>query len=317
MHDALRRRLMTSTIACFVMVLAAGNSHRTDPGRIIQLASADTSCATIGLTPAGDQPRISAQARAWIGCYDGNFGAPCAEACVATVNHVVHKALSKWLGNDPAVNNTDVLRANGDVTALLTQISALPGDFMIVDSADGKNAHIGVCLDLGCTDVISNGSSTCRFVFRSSHNARFAYPGSPYNGGIARYYRAVTKRSTGGPVAPVHNAFGDLSPLPTYVTPALAVVKAACLTKNSDMVLGRWVYAKGHLLCTTSDKFTGGQQFYTEVSPGKFLLSNAGGGTFSADDLVNQSAAVSHNALARRPIDRATAEAMLRSVSAP
>jgi hypothetical protein len=138
------------------------------------------------------QSAIAAQALKWIGQSDSGFGAPCRDACVVTVNNVVHAATGKWLGGESTVSNVDPLRKNGDVTSI-SQADAIPGDFLIVDSANGKDGHIGICLNQGCSNVISNSSTHCTFTFESDDNARFSYTGSPYNDGTPSYWRAVLK----------------------------------------------------------------------------------------------------------------------------
>ncbi|MGH7708710.1 MAG: hypothetical protein ACREM6_12425 [Vulcanimicrobiaceae bacterium] len=147
------------------------------------------------------QAKIAAFAHCWKGRSDRRWlshGAKCSAGCVYTVNGIVHRATGMYLGGDASVNNVDPLRNDGDV-APIPQSESMPGDFMIVDSSDNQEGHIGICEDEGCTDVISNSSSYCTFTFDSPDNHRFGYPGSPgspaspYNGGNATYWRAVLK----------------------------------------------------------------------------------------------------------------------------
>lgn len=146
--------------------------------------------------PAYPQPFIAAEAEKWINQSDQAFAdgqhANCKNGCLVTVNGLVYIATGKFLGGEANVTNLDDLRTNGDVTQI-AQKNAVPGDFLIVDSVNKLYAHIGICRNVGCTNVISNSSTHCTFTFESDNDARFAYPTSPYNGGIATYWRAVLK----------------------------------------------------------------------------------------------------------------------------
>jgi hypothetical protein len=114
-------------------------------------------------------------------------GVSCSVACVYTVNSIVHDATGEYLC-DAGLANTDQVKPCGQ-TALVSQATSRAGDFIIVDSTNGKDAHIGICLNSGCTQMNSNSSSQCTFTFR---NPNFDYPGSPYHNGYITYWRMIS-----------------------------------------------------------------------------------------------------------------------------
>jgi hypothetical protein len=142
------------------------------------------------MTPALKQDIVNLAAQ-WKGPgvhYDGSFGAPCSDACVVTVNNLVHAATGHYLGSSN-VADTDTLKANGSISQIKPPTNPMPGDLMIVDSPNGKDAHIGVCETSGCTDVISNSSGDCYFDFDST--TQFNYTTSPYPTGSAVTYWSI------------------------------------------------------------------------------------------------------------------------------
>ena len=112
-------------------------------------------------------------------------GADCGDGCVYTVNGIVHLATGSWLCGSSATDNTDVVKKCDNVSQV-TDGSQAAGDLVIVDSADLKEAHIGICLNSGCTQMNSNSSQNCTFTFDDEN---FDYPGSPYTGGTVTYWR--------------------------------------------------------------------------------------------------------------------------------
>lgn len=85
------------------------------------------------------------------------------EACAFMVNKVVYSATGKTLGSNsnyvPSVED-DLRSSRGFQVA---QSSAAPGDIII---AKGQ-AHIGICMNFGCTAVLSNSSSKASFSWQS------------------------------------------------------------------------------------------------------------------------------------------------------
>lgn len=114
-------------------------------------------------------------------------GVSCAVACVYTVNNIVHDATGEYLCG-PGLATTDQVKSCAQ-TALVSQATSRAGDFIIVDSLNGKDAHIGICLNTGCTQMNSNSSTNCTFTF---NNPKFDYPGSPYHNGYVTYWRMIS-----------------------------------------------------------------------------------------------------------------------------
>lgn len=113
-------------------------------------------------------------------------GTSCRVGCVYTVNGIIQQATGETLcGN---INNTDQIKSCAQ-TALVSQATSMAGDLIIVDSPDGKDGHVGVCLNNGCTQMNSNSSSHCTFTFS---NKNFDYPGSPYHNGYITYWRMIS-----------------------------------------------------------------------------------------------------------------------------
>gem|GEM_PF-6781780 len=96
------------------------------------------------------------------------------------MNNIVNDATGEYLCGPDLMNTDQVKRCSQ--TALVSQATSKAGDFIIVDSTDGKDAHIGICLNNGCTQMNSNSSSKCTFTFT---NQNFDSPGSPYTNGFA------------------------------------------------------------------------------------------------------------------------------------
>jgi hypothetical protein len=112
-------------------------------------------------------------------------GADCQEGCVYTVNGLVGQATGSYMCGDSTLYSTDQVKKCSNVSQI-TDGSQGAGDLIIVDSTNGRDAHIGVCLNSGCTSMNSNSSSNCTFTFG---NENFDYQGSPYTGGAITYWR--------------------------------------------------------------------------------------------------------------------------------
>jgi hypothetical protein len=88
------------------------------------------------------------------------------QACAWMVNKVVYAATGKTLGANPDyVPSVEADLASGSGYRV-SQSNANAGDIVI---AKGQ-AHIGICLNTGCTRVLSNSSSRARFVWESDIN---------------------------------------------------------------------------------------------------------------------------------------------------
>lgn len=133
--------------------------------------------------------RILAKAISQDGVSDRAFvppGTSCAVGCVYTVNGIIQLATGEKLCGD--ISNTDQIKGCAQ-TALVSQATSKAGDLIIVDSINGKDAHVGICLNSGCTQMNSNSSRNCTFTFG---NQNFDYPGSPYHNGYVTYWRMIS-----------------------------------------------------------------------------------------------------------------------------
>jgi hypothetical protein len=128
-------------------------------------------------TPRGD---IGAAAEAYT-----NSGASTAAgpgdgrlACAWAVNKVLENAgVPPIDGNSVALMETNLI--NGRGTAI-SQGSAGPGDIVI----EANKGHVGICANVGCTQVVSNSSSNKSFTWKSGTD--FA---PSYGNGPGRIYR--------------------------------------------------------------------------------------------------------------------------------
>lgn len=101
-------------------------------------------------------------------------------ACAWAVNKVLVKA-----GHKPLGANTDYVPSveadlQGGRGELIGRKWAKPGDVVIA----GSQAHIGLCMNQGCTQVLSNSSSRAKFSWRSGTDFDGYYGGS-----ASRIYR--------------------------------------------------------------------------------------------------------------------------------
>lgn len=130
----------------------------------------------------------------------GLHGATGDEACMASINEVLLRAGIVPLGAGAQGSNyipSAILP--GVSSGRLVQIAqpqTVPGDLEVRHSLGdsytgiGGDEHVGVCLTYGCTQVLSNHSSTCIFSWQSSPD--MCYAGSPYCGGYSDYFRVIS-----------------------------------------------------------------------------------------------------------------------------
>jgi hypothetical protein len=121
------------------------------------------------------------------GTNNGNLG------CAGMVNYVLNTAGIQTLGGGPpygslAVAGVEQALQSGRGTAVSAS-EAQPGDINIIDM--GGKAHIGICLNVGCTEVVSNSSSRAvrgesSFVWVSD-----GYFTPSYGGGRRAIYRVT------------------------------------------------------------------------------------------------------------------------------
>ena len=137
--------------------------------------------------PSGNiQQRIASAALAYKGSSTASGPGGGNVACAWAVNNVLRNARVGTVDGDSVVDMEKVLvQGRG---ARINQSQAVPGDLVILLQArtsSGKvGNHVGICLNTGCTQVISNSSSKKTFSWVSGSTF------SPsYTGGTPRFYR--------------------------------------------------------------------------------------------------------------------------------
>ncbi|HRH55446.1 MAG TPA: pilin [Candidatus Paceibacterota bacterium] len=114
--------------------------------------------------PSGDiQARICTAAQGYRGANTSAGPANGILACAWAVNNVLRNANVGTLDGD-SVRSMEAAILAGRGT-LITQQSGVCGDLVIVT---GTRNHVGICLNAGCTQVISNSSSRQSFLWTSS-----------------------------------------------------------------------------------------------------------------------------------------------------
>ncbi|MEM1278527.1 MAG: glycoside hydrolase family 19 protein [Cyanobacteria bacterium P01_H01_bin.152] len=109
-------------------------------------------------------------------------------ACAGTVNYILHDAGIATLGGGPPYGSLAVLGIEdailGGRGVQVSEAEAQPGDLNIIDM--GNKGHIGICLNVGCTQVISNSSSRASFAWESD-----GWFTPSYGGGRRAIYRVT------------------------------------------------------------------------------------------------------------------------------
>jgi hypothetical protein len=141
-------------------------------------------CAEGGLgkaLPAGETNQSIYESMGNMGSFDTSMGPDGGNlACAWSVNRVLSNAGIQPLGSNPDyVPSVEADLQNGQ-GAQVTQSEAQAGDIVI----EGSQAHIGICLNEGCTQVRSNSSSRAQFAWNSDFNFN-----GFYGGGSSRVYR--------------------------------------------------------------------------------------------------------------------------------
>ncbi|MEL6777776.1 MAG: hypothetical protein AAFO06_11010 [Cyanobacteria bacterium J06597_16] len=147
-------------------------------------AGAGKRCVGNGLSkaaPAGAVNQGIYKSMGSMGNFDTSMGPDGGNlACAWAVNRVLANAGVQPLGNNPNyVPSVEADLQNGRGSQV-AQGEAQAGDIVI----EGSQAHIGICLNDGCTQVRSNSSSRARFAW----NSDFDFNGF-YGGGRSRVYR--------------------------------------------------------------------------------------------------------------------------------
>jgi hypothetical protein len=95
-------------------------------------------------------------------------------ACAWAVNNVLAEAGIAPL-DSTSVQSMENALTSGDRGTLVDPSQAVPGD-IVIQAQDG---HVGVCLNNGCTQVLSNSSSNASFTWVSNTSFSPSYSGGP------------------------------------------------------------------------------------------------------------------------------------------
>lgn len=193
--------MITNVIVGFVILLAAwlivdtvikifiskdGEIPGYGPWNEIQCVDQPAPTPTATSTPsgpttgAGVSGNIAATAEQMFGFNTAGGPGDGSVACAWAVNKVLAAANIAPLDGD-SVRSMESALTSGRGTRV-DQSSAKPGDIVIV--TDGSRAHTGICLNAGCTRVVSNSSSNKSFSWVSGPDFR-----PSYSAGVGRIYR--------------------------------------------------------------------------------------------------------------------------------
>lgn len=103
-------------------------------------------------------------------------------ACAWAVNEVFKDAGLRPIGNSAVRNMESAMQAGRGFR--MAQNSARCGDVVIL--TESRGSHVGICLNAGCTSVLSNSSSRRSFTWRSAPDFR-----PSYKSGAFRIYRVT------------------------------------------------------------------------------------------------------------------------------
>ena len=110
-------------------------------------------------------------------------------ACAGSVNYILNDAGIAPLGGPPPYGSLSVLQVEraiqGGRGTQVNTSEAQPGDLNIIDMG-GSDQHIGICLNVGCTRVMSNSSSRAAFLWESD-----GWFNPSYGGGRRAIYRVT------------------------------------------------------------------------------------------------------------------------------
>lgn len=117
--------------------------------------------------------RISSAANAYRGASTASGPGGGRLACAWAVNNVLRNAGVSTIDGDTVVSMESVLQSGRGTP--IDQSAAQPGDLVIEAGA----GHVGICLNSGCSQVISNSSSRARFDWISSTSFSPSYSNGP------------------------------------------------------------------------------------------------------------------------------------------
>lgn len=175
----------TTTLGVWSQLVTSGDLSKTTciplKGSLNQSAGGNvTGVSATGITTTGGIAlvNISAAANAYIGASTAAGPSGGTKACAWAVNNVLRNAGVSTIDGDSVQAMENTLQ-NGRGTRI-DQAVALPGDVVIEAGA----GHVGICLNAGCSRVISNSSSKASFSWTSGPD--FA---PSYSNGTGRVYR--------------------------------------------------------------------------------------------------------------------------------
>lgn len=95
-------------------------------------------------------------------------------ACAWQVSRVLKRAGVTNVSSDSVTDMVNQIKATGGAQIAVSQ--AQPGDIVIAND----RAHVGVCMNVGCSQVLSNSSSRAAFKWQSNTNFDGYYGGNSY-----------------------------------------------------------------------------------------------------------------------------------------
>ncbi|WP_121969217.1 hypothetical protein [Leptolyngbya sp. BC1307] len=136
--------------------VAAGTGKRCEPSNALGKE-----------LPAGEANQRIYQSMGRLGSFDSSMGPDGGNlACAWAVNRVLADAGIQPLGSNPNYVPSVEADLQGGRGTQVNQTQAQAGDIVIA----GSQAHIGICLNQGCSRVRSNSSSRARFTWESNSN---------------------------------------------------------------------------------------------------------------------------------------------------
>lgn len=157
----------------------ASDTHALFTGDIVVTIPTGGGGTETGTAPTGDiQSRICQAANAYRGTSTKAGPDGGNKACAWAVNNVLTNANVRTIGTSNVAQMESLLRTGRGT--LVTQKSAVCGDIVI----EAGDSHVGVCLNAGCTQVISNSSSKAMFSWISDISFK-----PSYSSGNGRVYR--------------------------------------------------------------------------------------------------------------------------------
>jgi hypothetical protein len=160
-------------IKCVAQLPPAVKGTASIPG--VGTGPAPTPAQTSGPVPPPDntQTGIAAATNAYIGASTAAGPDGGNKACAWAVNNILKNAgIAPIDGDSVPRMEAALLSGRG---SLIEQSSAVPGDIVI----QAQTSHVGICLNVGCTQVISNASGNATFTWRSGTDFAPSYKAGP------------------------------------------------------------------------------------------------------------------------------------------